>query len=258
MPTLTSKDGTQIGYNTTGTGPAVILIDGAFCFRGFGPMPALAPLLAPHFTVYTYDRRGRGESGDTLPFALEREFEDIDALIQHAGGAAFLFGTSSGAGLALRAAASGLNVTKLAMYEPPYDDNNLANAAVFKRDIAQAVAAGQNGEAVTVFMRYVGTPPEAIAGMQQAPMWAGLEAVAPTLAYDAAAMGDYSVPTTLAASVSIPTLVMTGSETFPFMHASAHTLVNAMPNAEYRSLEGQRHDVDVNVLAPLLIEFFNR
>jgi pimeloyl-ACP methyl ester carboxylesterase len=147
MPTVTSKDGTQIGYNTTGTGPAVILIDGAFCFRGFGPMPALAPLLAPHFTVYTYDRRGRGESGDTLPFALEREFEDIDALIQHAGGAASLYGISSGAGLALRAAASGLNVVKLALYEPPYDDNNLAGAATYTREITDALAAGSRGGA---------------------------------------------------------------------------------------------------------------
>jgi pimeloyl-ACP methyl ester carboxylesterase len=258
MPTVTSKDGTQIGYNTTGTGPAVILIDGAFCFRGFGPMPALAPLLAPHFTIYTYDRRGRGESGDTLPFALEREFEDIDALIQHAGGAACLFGTSSGAALALRAAASGLNLTKLAMYEPPYDNNNLAGAATYTREITDALAVGSRGDAVAAFIRYTGAPPEAIEGMRQSPMWAGMEAVAPTLAYDNTAMGDSSVPTALAATVSIPTLVMTGSATFPFMHASAHTLVNAMPNAEYRSLEGQTHEVDPSVLAPVLIEFFSR
>lgn len=258
MATVISKDGTRIGYDVAGTGPTLILVDGAFCFRGFGPMPALAPLLEPHFTVITYDRRGRGESGDTLPFALEREFDDLAALMQTVGGEASLYGVSSGAALALHATASGLNITKLALYEPPFDDNNLAGAAKYTTELTQALAAGNRGEVVAAFIRYTGAPPEAIEGMRQSPMWAGMEAVAPTLAYDNTALADGAVPTALAATVRVPTLVMTGSATFPFMHASAHTLVNAMPNAEYRSLEGQTHEVDPEVLAPVLIEFFTK
>src|SRR5262249_29137018 len=115
-----SKDGTTIAFDQLGKGPAIILVDGALCSRSFGPMPKLAPLLAQRFTVFTYDRRGRGDSGDTASYRVEREIEDIDALIAEAGGSAYVFGISSGAALVLRAAASGLAIEKLALYEPPF------------------------------------------------------------------------------------------------------------------------------------------
>ena len=258
MATVTSKDGTTIAYDKVGQGPALILVDGAIGFRSFSSTPAIGAALASHFTVYSYDRRGRGESGDTLPFALEREFEDIDTLIQEAGGQAFLVGFSSGAALALRATASGLNVPKLALYEPPFDDNNLAGAAQYTRELTDALSAGDRGEAIAAFIRYTGAPPEAIEEMRQSPMWSVFESVAPTLAYDNAAMATGAVPTALAAGVNVPTLVMTGSETFPFMHAAAQTLVKALPKGEYQSLTGQTHEVAPDAIAPVLTDFFNR
>jgi hypothetical protein len=213
MPTVTSKDGTSIAYDQSGNGPALILVDGALCSRSFGPMGALSAQLAPHFTVFKYDRRGRGESSDTQPYALEREVEDIAALIQAAGGSAFVYGTSSGAALALNAAAGGLNITRLALYEPPYNDATVAQWQDYKNGLTENLSAGRPGDAVVRFMNYVGTPAEAIAGMQQSPVWPVFEVVGPTLAYDAAALGDGSVPAQLAATVKIPTLVMAGSAT---------------------------------------------
>lgn len=258
MSMITSKDGTSIAFDKSGNGPALILVDGALCHRTFGPMGALAPLLASHFTVFKYDRRGRGESGDTLPYAVEREVEDIGALIQEAGGAAFVYGTSSGAALALEAAIRGIPINKLAMYEPPYNSDETArrNMVAYTTDLAQLLADGKRGDAAARFMSYVGTPPEAIAGMRHAPMWPGFEAVAPTLAYDGAILGDGRVPVERAASVTIPTLVMAGGATFPFMHETAKALQAAIPNAQYRVLEGQTHDLAADAAAPALIEFF--
>jgi pimeloyl-ACP methyl ester carboxylesterase len=189
MPSVISKDGTSIAYSTTGEGPALILIDGATGFRAFGVGTALAPLLAPHFTVYSYDRRGRGESGDTQPYAVAREIEDIEALIDAAGGEASLYGISSGGALALEATlALGGKVKKLAIYEVPYDssENGMAAWRAYRTRLAEALAAGRRGDAVEIFLRFVGAPEEMVAGMRHTPVWATLEAVAPTLAYDAA------------------------------------------------------------------------
>ena len=261
MKKVTSKDGTQIAFDKQGQGPAVILIDGALCYRSFGPMPGLAKLLAPHFTVYTYDRRGRGESGDTQPYAVAREVEDIDALIAQAGGAAFLFGTSSGGCLGMEATlALGNKVRKLAMYEPPYNDDAAARQAFreYRKQLTQVLAANQRGDAAVLFMKLVGTPNEMVDGMRQAPVWPMFEAVAPTLAYDAACMGDDgAVPVKRAAGVSAPALVMNGT-VIPFMLTTATTLANAMPHAQHRTLEGQSHDVNLEVLAPVLVEFFSQ
>src|SRR5512141_1808698 len=174
MKKTTAKDGTQIAYEQTGTGPAVLLVDGAFCYRSFGPMPHLAELLAPHFTVYTYDRRGRGDSGDTKPYALEREVEDIDALITEAGGSAFVFGTSSGGALALEAAVKlGNRIKKLAMWEAAYNSEKAARLEwrEYRQRLDEALAANRRGDAVVLFMKLVGTPADQIAGMRQAPMW---------------------------------------------------------------------------------------
>lgn len=259
MATVRSKDGTNIAFEKSGQGAPVILVDGALCSRGFGPMPSLSALLANHFTVFIYDRRGRGESGDNLPYAVEREIEDIAALINEAGGSAYVYGTSSGAALALEAAISGLPIKKLALYEPPYDSSEygLRSQAQYTADLAEVLSkGGSGGAAVEVFMARVGTPPEAIAGMKQSPMWPLFEAVGHTLAYDNAVLGSGAVPTARAATITIPTLIMTGSATFPFMHETAQALEKAIPNAQRRILEGQTHDAAADVVAPALIEFF--
>lgn len=255
---VTSKDGTRIAYEISGQGPALILVDGALCHRNFGPSGALSAQLSSHFTVYRYDRRGRGESGDTLPYAVEREVEDLAALIEAAGGSAFVYGTSSGAALALEAAISGLPITRLALYEPPYNSEPSALMAYgqYVADVQALLANGKRGDAVVRFMSYVGTPTEAIDGMKHAPFWPMFEAVAPTLAYDGVVLRGGAVPAERAASVNIPTIAITGGATLPFMHVTADALVDAIPNAQRRVLDGQTHDVAAEVVAPVLVEFF--
>ncbi|HEX4775071.1 MAG TPA: alpha/beta hydrolase [Candidatus Saccharimonadales bacterium] len=264
MQTVTSKDGTTIAYDKVGNGPAVMLVAGATGTRSFGSAD-LASLLAPSFTVYNYDRRGRGDSTDTQPFAVKREIEDIEALIDEAGGSAYVYGISSGACLAMEAAASlGGKVKKLAMYEAPYDDAEAAAKAWkdYWTNLDEALAADRRGDAIVLFMKLVGVPDDMINGMKTSPMWPALEAVAPTLAYDAAAMGeDRSVPVAHAAKVTAETLVMDGGaslQVMPFMRASAEKLAEAIPHSERQTLEGQAHDVSSAALAPVLIEFFNQ
>lgn len=255
MEKIPSSDGTTIAFDRIGEGPAVILVCGGSTDRMANA--ALAALLAPRFTVFNYDRRGRGDSGDTAPYAVEREVEDIDAVIAAAGGSAFLYGTSSGGALALEAAASGLPITKLALWEPPFilDESRRppADTATTYREL---VAAGRRGDAVEFFMsKVVGLPPEFVAGARNAPFWADQEALAHTLAYDATIMGDYSLPTERAAAVTVPTLVMDGGASFAGMGESAQALVDTLPDGHRRTLEGQEHNVDPEALAPVLVEF---
>jgi pimeloyl-ACP methyl ester carboxylesterase len=264
MSKVISKDGTEIAYETSGTGPAVILVEGALGYRSFGFMSHLAELLASTFTVYTYDRRGRGDSGNSGPYAVEREIEDIEALIDKAGGSAFVYGISSGACLALEAAMQlGAKIRKLALYEPPYNSDKASLPAwmAYRKKLAELLAANRRGDAVVLFMQFVGTPEDQVEEMRQAPMWPMFEAVAPTLAYDAAALGqDRSVPVQRAAAVTVPTLIMDGGAnlTFmPFMHATATALAKAIPHAQQHTLEGQTHDVNMDVLAPVLAQFFS-
>jgi pimeloyl-ACP methyl ester carboxylesterase len=261
MNTLKSKDGTTIAVDRQGDGPALILVDGAMSTRSSGSKPELARLLAQHFTVYTYDRRGRGDSGDTKPYAVAREIEDIDALIEQAGGSAFVYGHSSGGCLALEAAAKlGSRVKKLAVYEVPYNDDPQAQKAwgEYIKNLTEALASDRRGDAVALFMAYVGMPAAQIEGMRHAPFWGGMEAIAPTLAYDhTAIMGkDGSIPTERAARVRVPTLVMTGGSGAPFMLETARTLSKTIPTARLRTLDGQAHDVHPEALAPVLVEFF--
>jgi pimeloyl-ACP methyl ester carboxylesterase len=264
MQTVTSNDGTIIAFDRSGHGPALILVGGAFEQRAMDSETAkLAafPLLAEQLTIYHYDRRGRGGSTDTLPYAVECEIEDIEALIDHAGGSAFLFGISSGAALALEAAIKlGNKIEKLAMYEPPYNDDQAARTTwrQFRRQLEQALASGRRGEAVGLFMMLLGMPAEHLEGMRQHPIWPMFEAVAPTIAYDAAALGeDASVPTERAAGLAVPVLIMDGGATeFPFMHVTATALANAIPGAQHRTLEGQTHEVAAEAIAPVLVEFF--
>jgi len=264
MNTVTSKDGTKIAYDKTGHGPAVIHVAGAMGTRSFG-FPDHARLLDSHFTVYTYDRRGRGESTDTKPFAVEREVEDIEALINEAGDSAYLYGISSGACLVLEAALMLVSkVKKLAVYEAPYnsdpDDKPIWHDYYTK--LNELVAVNKRGDAVVHFMKFVGVPDNVIEEMRTQPTWSGLEAVAPTLLYDAAAMGGETrlVPVERVAKVAAPTLIMDGEKSlkmYPFMRTTADALAQAMPTASRRTLKGQGHDVDAKVLAPVLVEFFS-
>jgi pimeloyl-ACP methyl ester carboxylesterase len=263
MNRVISKDGTEIAYETKGSGKAVILVDGAMCYRNFGPMGHLSDLLAPNFKVYIYDRRGRGESSNSKPYEVEREVEDLDALIQVAGGSANLYGISSGACLALETAiVLGDKVSKLALYEPPYSSikEALPQWKDYRCKLSELICMHQSGEAVSLFMQFVGTPADQVAGMRQAPMWPMFEAIAPTLIFDAATMGeDREAPLDRASKVRVPTLVMDGGanmESRPFMHPTAISLAKAIPNAQQRTLEGQTHDVNTDLLAPILVEFF--
>ena len=258
MSQITSKDGTVIDYERSGRGPALILVDGAMCSRDFGPMPKLAPLLVPHFTVYAYDRRGRGRSGDTKPYAKEREVEDIGALIQTAGGRASLVGLSSGGALALEAAASGLPVEKVVAYEPPYVGVT-GNGAIpdHQARLQALVAEGDRGGAVKYFMRsMVGAPAPMVVMMQLMPwIWRKLKAVAHTLPYDAAVMSGFEVPAARLAQVRVPTLVMHGSKTDARLVRAAQAVAAAIPGALHRTLAGQTHNVSPGVLTPALVEF---
>jgi pimeloyl-ACP methyl ester carboxylesterase len=258
METVNSKDGTSIGYDRVGEGPVVILVDGALSTRG--SKADLANLLADRFTVVSYDRRGRGDSGDTQPYAVDREIEDIDALIDAAGGSAFLYGHSSGGCLAMEAAVELWGkVRKLAIYEAPYNDDPSAQKAwgEYLARLAERLGSGRRGDAVALFMALVGMPAEQIVGMRQEPFWAGLEAIAPTLAYDhAGIMGKLgSIPTERAARVQVATLVISGTSGLPFILETARTLSRTIPGAQLRTLEGQPHNVHAEVLAPVLAEF---
>jgi pimeloyl-ACP methyl ester carboxylesterase len=261
MSQVRSRDGTTIAYDRLGPGdkPSVILVDGAFCSRSFGPMPKLAPLLARDFTVFMYDRRGRGASGDTAPYAVQREIDDIDALIREAGGSAFVYAISSGAALALEAAASGLSITKLALYEAPFMVGKPKHLppADHQAQLVGLVAEGRRGDAVKFYMKdIIGMPGWLVTVFRVLPMWSKLKAIAPTLAYDSAIMGDFALPTRRAASLTMPTLVISGDKSMPVLREAAQRLSEVIPRARLRTLPGQTHNVAAAALAPVLKEFF--
>lgn len=250
MRTITSKDGTRIAYDRSGAGPAVILVVGAFNDRATGA--PLAQSLEPHFTVFNYDRRGRGDSGDTAPYAVEREIEDIAALIAQAGGPARVFGYSSGATLALRAAAQGLAISQLAFYEPPPAG---ARAGTLAPRLAELISAGRRGDAVELFQTEgVGIPAAVVAQMRNAPFRPALEKMAHTLVYESMVLA--ALPAGLVASVRVPTLVIDGETSPEVMRHAAQSLAEALPDGRYRTLKGQGHDIVPAVVAPVLEEFF--
>lgn len=262
MHTVTSHDGTPIVFDRSGEGPPVILVTGALATRA--ACASLVALLAPHFTVIAHDRRGRGDSGDTPPYAVEREVEDIDALITVVGGAAFVFGHSSGAALALEAARLlPTKIARLALYEPPFivDDSRPPLPRDYVAQMTERVAAGRRGDAVEYFMTAaVAVPDDMVAQMRSDPMWPTMEAVAHTLPYDGAIMGDtmfgQPLPAARWAIVTLPTLVLDGGASPTWQRNGVQTLVAALPNAEQRTLAGQGHGADPDVLAPVLAEFF--
>jgi pimeloyl-ACP methyl ester carboxylesterase len=258
MNTVTSKDGTPVACEKTGSGPALILVDGALCSRAFGPSAKLAGLLSRHFTVYTYDRRGRGHSGDTTPYSPAREIEDIDALIAAAGGSACLLGLSSGAALALEAAAAGSRVTGVVAYEPPYvDDAGERGGDAYEGHLKQLLARGDRGGAVTYFMKdMVGAPAPVIFMIRVMPwVWRKLKAVAHTLPYDAAVMNAFRIPRVRFASIRIPTLVMNGTRTDDRLKEAARTMAQVVPHAHHRELAGQTHNVRPDVLTAASVDF---
>jgi pimeloyl-ACP methyl ester carboxylesterase len=263
MNSVISKDGTHIAYDKLGEGSPLVLVGGAFNTRTFGPNGGLAPLLAEHYTVINYDRRGRGDSTDTAPYSVGREIDDIQALIEAAGGSAYVFGISSGAALALEAANRGLPIAKLALYEAPFvvDDTRAPVPDDYFERLQAMVASDRRSDAIRLFMRQgVGVPAVFVAMMRIMPAWSKLKAVAPTVIYDAAIVDDYQkgrpLPTDRWTSVTMPTLVAVGGKSPDWMRHAMSGLAQVLPNAEHRTLEGQTHIVKPEALAPVLVEFF--
>jgi pimeloyl-ACP methyl ester carboxylesterase len=255
VSSVRSADGTTIAFEQSGAGPALILVDPAGRYRDFGSHRPLAKLLAANFTVFTYDRRGRGDSTDTLPFAVEREVDDLAALIDATGGPAFVYGVSSGALLSLHAAASGLAIPKLALFEPPIaTDEDKPGKPDLTTELAELVADGRRVEAVERFHTAIGVPAEMVAGMRQTPAWPALEAIAHTLVYDCTIADATSLE--LVASVTTPTLVIDSEGTTGQLTGWAAAVVDALPRGTHRSLVGQWHSVPDEDLAPVLTEYF--
>lgn len=256
--TVRSADGTSIAYTRRGTGPAVILIDGALCHRGMGPNFALGGLLAERgFTTYAYDRRGRGESGNTKPYGVEREVEDVAALVEAAGGSAVLFGISSGAALALETAAVCGGITHVVGFEPPFivDGSKPPLGADYIGRLDAHVAAGRHGAAVRQFLGEVGMPRPMIRLMALTPMWRKLKAIAPTLPHDMRIVGRHQQgrPLDLAgwAGITAPVTVMDGGKSPAWMRNGNAHLAEVL-GADYLTLPGQTHMVKPKVLAPVL------
>jgi len=263
METVHSKDDTPIAFDRVGRGPSVILVGGALSDRSAGA--PIAGLLSQRFTVITFDRRGRGDSGDAATYAVEREVEDLGALVAEADGAASVFGHSSGAVLALEGAVRGLPITKLALYEPPFivDDSRPLLPENYERRLTELISSGRRGDAVELFMTAaVGVPPEMVAQMRNSPMWPAMEALAHTLPYDGAIMGDTmdGNPASMKrwASVTVPTLAMDGGASPEWARNAVCALVEVLPDAQHLTLEGQTHAAEPEVVAPALERFFAR
>ena len=258
MQHVTSKDGTIIAYEQSGQGPALVVVGGVL--GDHHQQAGLAALLAEHFTVYNIDRRGHGESGFTAPYAVEREVEDLDALITEAGGSAFVYGTSGPGVLSMEAAARGLSpkMKKLAVWEPPYilEGSRPPVPQDYKEQLAQLLREGRKGDMIELFLtKAVGMPAEFVAPMRQSPFWAAQEAFAPTLVYDATLMGDFSLPKERIAKTTVETLVIDGG-TVPWMSQAAQAVADTLPHAHRHTLAGQPHNVADEAMAPVLIEYF--
>lgn len=254
LGTVTSADGTTITYDRSGAGPAVIVVGGALMNR-LSPQQTVQ-LLIERFTVYTYDRRGRGDSEDTQPYAPEREIEDLLAVVEHAGGAVRVFGMSSGSFIALQAAARESGISKVAVYEPPYlTGAGPLTSEEYRVRLEEMVEEGHPDEAVELFLRQVsgGWFDESL---KKKPWWSGMVALGPSLRYDAALTGDGSVPTDLLRGIAVPVLVLYGGASDAWAGAAAEAVASGVPNGTVRRLDDQTHQVDEAVLAPALTKFF--
>lgn len=256
MENVTSADGTSIAYSRSGRGPALVLVVGAFCDRE--TTSALSPLLGSSFTVFEYDRRGRGASTDTPPYAVGREVEDLRAVIEAAGGSAFAYGHSSGAILVLEAVTRGVPISEAAVYEPPYtvDRNGDGASDQLLEDIQAALTRGDRDRAAELFLEGVGTPPEYVAMIRNSPGWPRMRALAPTLPYDLILSNGGAMPTDRLAQIAVPVLAMAGGASFPWAVPVAQTLAEVVPNGRARTLDRQSHGVDDGAVADALIDFF--
>ena len=258
--TTTSRDGTIIAFTKRGSGPPLIIVDGAFCYRENGPATELASVLAQHFTVFTYDRRGRGESGDIAPYAVEREIEDLRAIANQAGAPPFALGISSGGALILQAVASGVGVRKIALYEPPYVTNGKANSVEDTKNRLQTfVSTGDRAGAVSFFMTDVYGAPRAFVFAMPLLMpnaWKRNKLIANTLLYDLTILGDRSVLNERSSAISVPTLVVGGEKSPRELRNAVEAVAAALPNAHSRFLSGQDHNISSQALAPVLFEYF--
>jgi pimeloyl-ACP methyl ester carboxylesterase len=257
-----SDDGTTIAYTKLGSGPSLILVDGAFCYRENGPASQLAPLLAEHFTVFAYDRRGRGASGDAPVYAIEREVEDLRSLVREAGGSAVAVGISSGGALALQAAARGVSLKGLALYEPPFieEDGHPRSFDMQKRRVEQFVSAGDRAGAVRFFMTDIYGAPRPFVAIMPIVMrsaWRKNQSVAHTLRYDLTLLDDWSVLRDRSTSITVPTLVIGGEKSPALLRDAVATVAGALPNARRMYLRGQDHNVSAPAVAPVIIEFFS-
>jgi pimeloyl-ACP methyl ester carboxylesterase len=264
--TVTSSDGTLIAFSRAGQGPPLVVVDGALVSRATSPNRKLAPLLAGRFTVYTYDRRGRGDSGDTAPYWVDREIEDLAAMIAEAGGAAYVYGESSGATLALEAAGRGLAITRLALWEPPMliDGGRPPVPDDFLPRLRALAAGGRRSAAIKLFMTdAIRTPAIAtVIAPLIVPLWAKFKALAHTLPYDAAITDDYlkgkPIPSGRWAELAAPTLVMAAGKGPAWMRRALEHLAGTLPAARYQVLDGQTHQVRPKAVAPVLLSFFGQ
>lgn len=260
MKTTQSKDGTTLAYDVYGSGPALIYITGASCHRSFKPIVQDAKIFASEFTVYNYDRRGRGDSGNTLPYSMEREIEDIEAMIDTAGGTAYLYGHSSGAVLALEAALRlGSKVQKVIMYDASYvhDEKEKAEYKQLSQTIHKLLDNGKNAEAMSTFLKGIGMPKVFVLLLPLFPGWRAMKALAPTLAYDIALTQDMP-PVERAARISVPTQIIVGEKSPASIHDVGRQLMNAIPNAKFVQLAGQDHMVNAKTMLPLLSGFLKQ
>lgn len=261
MPVVTSADGTSIAYSVDGAGPRVVLVDGAMCHRTLGPAPKLVPMLSDRFTVVSYDRRGRGESSNSEPYAVQREIEDLAAVLTATGPSAMVLGMSSGAVLALQAVAAGLPITRLALFEPPFVAAAGAECvppADAHQVLTDLVARGANGEAIKYFLtRIFGMPAAAVAmfGLFRS-MWNETKATAASLPHEIEIMGDWQPPTQFLESIQIPTLAICGEKSPGKLRAAYAGVRAANPAITGAELPRQGHNVSMNVLAPVVSEFF--
>lgn len=257
MRTVQSRDGTILAYDVYGNGPALIYVTGASCFRSFFPIVQDAKAFAKEFAVYNYDRRGRGDSTDTQPYTIAREVEDIEALIDAAGGKACLYGHSSGAVLALEAALRlGDKVDKVVMYDPPYvhDEAEKAQYSDLGQRVHKLLQDGKNAQAMTTFLKGIGMPRMFVYGMRLMPAWKTMAALAPTLAYDIALTRDLP-PVDRASDVAVPMQVIVGEKSPARIQVVASQLAKAIPGATFNRLPGQGHMVSAKALLPVLASF---
>jgi pimeloyl-ACP methyl ester carboxylesterase len=255
MRKVVSRDGTTIAYETAGDGPPIVLLNGAF--RDHTIFDPLVPELAPHCTTYVYDRRGRGESGDAPAYAVEREIEDLEAVIAEAGGQAVVFAGSCGANLALEAALAGASITKLALHEPFYRAQGYpVPPDDFTDNLRALLAEDKRSEAAEYFLaKVMELPPEVIADWRKAPLWTTNETNAHTLPYDTALCGDFNVPGQRLATLRTPTLVVNSDGTSDWLRAAAQATATALPNGRWMQLPGSWHRIQTDILGRVLAGF---